>query len=71
MLFEPRDRVMLTRYSGTFSSEDISGLNEFVAEFVARRGYIRSILDLTGVEAVATPRSDRSNGAGSYGRTPG
>jgi hypothetical protein len=67
MLFEPRGSVILTRYSATFSSEDISGLNEFVA----RRGYIRSILDLTGVEAVATPRSDRSNGAGSYGRTPG
>jgi hypothetical protein len=38
MLFELKDSVILTRNSGTFSSEDISRLNEFVAEFVARRG---------------------------------
>jgi hypothetical protein len=57
LFFDPRDRVLLTHYSGVFSSEDISALDEFVAGFVAREGYVRSIFDFTDVEAVAIPRT--------------
>jgi hypothetical protein len=57
ILFEAREKVMLTRYSGVFSSEDISSLDEFVAGFIAREGiYVRNIFDFTAVEAVAIPR---------------
>ncbi len=48
---------MLTRYSGVFSSDDISSHDEFVAGFIAREGiYVRNIFDFTAVEAVAIPR---------------
>ena len=57
ILFEARAKVMLTRYSGVFSSDDISSLDEFVAGFIAREGiYVRNIFDFTAVEAVAIPR---------------
>jgi hypothetical protein len=57
LLFAAREKVMLTRYSGVFSSDDISALDEFVAGFVAREGhYVRSIFDFTAVKAIAVPR---------------
>ena len=57
LLFDAREKVMLTRYSGVFSSDDISSLDEFVAGFIAREGiYVRNIFDFTAVEAVAIPR---------------
>jgi hypothetical protein len=57
ILFEAREKVMLTRYSGVFSSDDISSHDEFVAGFIAREGiYLRTIFDFTAVEAVAIPR---------------
>jgi hypothetical protein len=57
VLFEPRDRVTLTRYSGLLSPEDLATLDNFVAAFVAREGYVRSIFDFTDVETFAIPRS--------------
>ena len=57
LLFATREKVMLTRYGGVFSSDDISALDEFVAGFIAREGfYVRSIFDFTAVRAVAIPR---------------
>ena len=57
LFFEAREKVMLTRYTGVLSSDDIAALDEFVRGFVAREGfYVRSIFDLTGVEAFAIPR---------------
>ena len=57
LFFEPRHRVMLTRYSVVLSSEDLETVDAFVAGFVAREGYVRSIYDLTDVKAFAIPRS--------------
>ena len=57
LFFEPRHRVMLTRYSVVLSSEDLETVDAFVAVFVAREGYVRSIYDLTDVKAFAIPRS--------------
>jgi hypothetical protein len=57
VLLEPRDKVMLIRYSGLLSPEDLSTLDAFVAGYVAREGYVRSIFDLTEVETFAIPRS--------------
>jgi len=57
LLFGAREKVMLTRYSGVFSSDDMSALDEFVAGFIAREGYyVRSIFDFTAVKAIAVPR---------------
>ena len=57
VLLEPRDKVMLIRYSGVLSAEDLSTLDAFVAGYVAREGYVRSIFDFTDVETFAIPRS--------------
>ena len=57
LLFEPREKVLLTRYSGVVSSEDISTLDKNTVGVVVREGYVRSIFDYTAVEAVAIPRS--------------
>jgi hypothetical protein len=57
LFFEAREKVMLTCYTGVLSSDDIAALDEFVRGFVAREGfYVRSIFDLTGVEAFGIPR---------------
>src|SRR5260370_12959656 len=57
LFFEAREKVMLTRYTGVLSSDDIAALDEFVRGFVAREGfYVRTIFDLTGVEVFAIPR---------------
>ena len=54
LFFDAREKVMLTRYSGVLSSDDIAALDEFVRGFVAREGfYVRSIFDLTLVEVFA------------------
>jgi hypothetical protein len=56
LLFEPQARV-LTRYGGIFSTDDISGVDAIVADFVAREGYVRNIFDFAAVDVVAVPRS--------------
>src|SRR3954447_22929654 len=57
LLFDPQSRVMLVQYGGVLSSDDIRSVDAFVTSFVAREGYIRSIYDLTGIEAFAIPPS--------------
>lgn len=57
LLFEGRERVLLTRYSGVFSSDDITKLDAIVVEFVAREGYVRNIFDFTDVDGMAIPRT--------------
>jgi hypothetical protein len=57
LLFDAREKVMLTRYSGVFSADDIASLDQYVAGFIAREGiYVRNIFDFTAVEAVAISR---------------
>ena len=57
LLFEAREKVLLTRYSGVFSPDDIASLDEYVAAFIAREGiYVRNIFDFTDVEAFGISR---------------
>jgi hypothetical protein len=57
LLFDAREKVMLTRYSGVFSADDITSLDEYVAGFIAREGiYVRNIFDFTDVEAFGVSR---------------
>jgi hypothetical protein len=55
LLFESETRVMLIRYSGILSSDDIRSVDAYVTNFVAGEGYIRSIYDLTRIKAFAIP----------------
>ena len=58
VLFDARHKVMLTRYSGVFSSDDITSLDDYVAEFFVREGiYVRNIFDFSAVEAFGIPRT--------------
>jgi hypothetical protein len=52
-LFDRRDKVLLTRLSGTFGQADITGLYASVQRMVDREGTaLRSIQDFGGVDAV-------------------
>jgi hypothetical protein len=57
LLFDSDAKVMLAQYGGVLSSVDLSAVDRFVASFVAREGYVRSIYDLAAIEALAIPRS--------------
>ena len=57
VLFEARDRVMLTRYRGLLSPETLATVDNFVASFVGQQGYFRSIYDLSDISIFAIPRS--------------
>jgi hypothetical protein len=70
LLFERRDRVMLTRYSRMYSWDDISEIDAFLASFVTEHGYVRIILDFTDVETIAISRQRLGPVARRYGRTP-
>jgi hypothetical protein len=57
LLYDAREKVMLTLYSGVFSPDDIASLDEYVAAFIAREGsYVRNIFDFTNVEAFGISR---------------
>jgi hypothetical protein len=56
-LFESQEKVLLVRYSGVFTSEDIAALDAATVGIVAREGYVRSIFDCTDVQTVAIARS--------------
>lgn len=57
LLYDAREKVMLTRYSGVFSPDDIASLDEYVAAFIAREGsYVRNIFDFTNLEAFGISR---------------
>lgn len=55
LLFEPRSRVLMVRYGGVLSSDDIRTVDACVTGIVAREGFMRSIYDLTAIEAFAIP----------------
>lgn len=57
LAFERTHRVLLARFSGVFSSEDIVRLDRAVIDFVTREGPIRGLLDFSQVEAVAVPQT--------------
>jgi hypothetical protein len=53
VLFEARDRVLLTRNSGLRSPEDLATLDKFVAGLVAREGCTKSTYGFIDVETFA------------------
>jgi len=49
--------VLLARFTGVFSSEDVAALDQAVIEFTARHGPVHGLLDFTGLEATSMPMS--------------
>jgi hypothetical protein len=71
LFFESREKVLLVRYSGVFTSEDISMLDAATVGIVAQEGYVRSIFDCTDVRIVAISRSRLSERARKLRMNPG
>jgi hypothetical protein len=71
LFFESREKVLLVRYSGVFTSEDISMLDAVTVGIVAQEGYVRSIFDCTDVRIVAISRSSLSERARKLRMNPG
>jgi hypothetical protein len=57
LAFERKHKVLLARFYGVFSSDDVAELDRAVIEFVARTGPVHGLLDFTGVEAMTVPMS--------------
>jgi hypothetical protein len=57
LAFERKHKVLLARFSGVFSSQDIEELDRGVIAVTAREGPSHGLLDFTQVEAVSVPRS--------------
>jgi hypothetical protein len=57
LLFECSHRVLLVRFAGIFTSEDIVQLDSAVIAFVAQEGPVRGLLDFSGIEAFAVPHT--------------
>jgi hypothetical protein len=55
--FERTHRVLLVRFTGIFSSEDIVPLECAVKAFVAQEGPVRHLLDFSGITAIAVPKT--------------
>jgi hypothetical protein len=55
LLFDPRNRVLLTRLSGPYTQDDLVVRDRAVARFVARRGLMRGIMDFTAVDTIEVP----------------
>lgn len=55
LLFDRQHNVLMTRYSGTWSEEDIVVRDKAVARFVARQGLARGIFDFSEVTAIGMP----------------
>jgi hypothetical protein len=71
LFFESQEKVLLARFSGVFTSEDISALDAVTVGIVAREGYVRSIFDYTDVKTVATSRSSLAERARKLRMNPG
>jgi hypothetical protein len=55
--FHKKHRIVLARFSGVVSSEDLRQLDEALAALVAQEGFMRGIFDFSSIEANAVPRS--------------
>lgn len=71
LLFEAQEKVLLVRYGGVLTSQDISTLDAVTLGIVAREGYVRSIFDCTDVKTVAIPRSSLAERARKLRMNPG
>lgn len=57
LAFERKRKVLLARFSGVFSSQDIEDLDRGIIAVTAREGPSHGLLDFTEVEAVSLPMS--------------
>ena len=57
LAFERRYRILLARFSGVFSSQDIFELDLAAIRFTATVGSAHGVLDFSDVESVAVPTS--------------
>ena len=64
--FDEQHRVVLARFSGIVSSEDLERIDDALATLVAREGFVRGIFDFSAVEANAVPLTFLVR----YGRLP-
>lgn len=53
LAFEHMHRVLLVRFTGIFTPEDIAQLDRAVMEFAAQAGPVRRLLDFSNIEAFA------------------
>jgi hypothetical protein len=71
LAFERTHRVLLVRFVGIFTSEDIVQLDRAVIEFVAQAGPVRGLMDFTGIEAFAVPHTLLAERGGLAAIVPG
>lgn len=57
LLFDHKNRVLLARFSGIYTSDDIAAFDRGVGRFVAEEGAVRGLYDFSRVEAVAVPKT--------------
>ena len=55
--FHKTHRVVMARFSGVVSSEDLKRLDDALAALVSREGFVRGIFDFSIIEASAVPKS--------------
>jgi hypothetical protein len=60
--FQKKHRVVLARFSGIVSSEDLKQLDYALAALVARKGFVRGIFDFSTIEASFGLRAGRHSG---------
>ena len=66
LTFDEQHRVVLGRFSGIVSSEDLERIDSALAALVAREGFARGIFDFSAIEANAVPHTFLVK----YGRLP-
>jgi hypothetical protein len=55
--FDKKHRVVLARFFGIVSSDDLKQLDDSLAALVAREGFVGGIFDFSPIEASAVPKS--------------
>jgi hypothetical protein len=57
LTFDRNRNVLLARFVGVFSSEDVESLDRTLTAFISRHGFARRIFDFSLVEANAAPQT--------------
>jgi hypothetical protein len=53
--FERRHRILLSRFIGVFSFDDIEALDTVVKKFLHENGPVGALIDWSGIETIALP----------------
>jgi hypothetical protein len=57
LTFDRNHNVLLARFVGVFSSEDVESLDRTLTAFISRHGFAHGIFDFSLVEANAAPQT--------------